>query len=57
MLFAIKIRDDLEKLEEIASLQNKAEDLRSQDKLVKQNFHEDMKNLFELFTDTIKDTS
>ena len=43
MLFKIKIRDDLENLEELASLKNQVEDLRVQDKLGKQNYHEEKK--------------
>ena len=57
MLFAINNREDLENLNELASLQDqlKAEKLR--DKLGKQNFHEDMKKVFEPMTDAIKNTS
>ena len=54
---SIKNRDDLEKLKELASLPSEVEKLRLQDKLVKQNSHEDMKSLYEPLTDTIKDTS
>ena len=45
MLFAIKTRDDLEKLEELASLQNQVEELRLQDKLGKQSFQENIKRV------------
>ena len=57
MLFPIKDREDLEKLNELASLQGQVKAVRLQDKLGKQNFHEDMKKVFEPMTDTIKNTS
>ena len=57
MLFPTKNRDDLAKLEQLASLQNQVEELRLKDKLGKQKFHEDMKKLYEPLSDTIKDTS
>ena len=57
MLFPIKDREDLEKLKELATLQNQVEAVRLQDKLGKQNFHEDIKKLYEPLTDTIKDVS
>ena len=43
MMFAINNREDLDKLEELASLQDQVKVVRLQDKLGKQNFHEDMK--------------
>ena len=57
MLFPIKNREDLEKLNELVSLQNQVKSVRLQDKLRKQNFHEDMKKLYEPLTDTIKNVS
>ena len=57
MLFAIKNRQDLESLDELASFKCQVEDLRLQDNLGKQNFHEDLKNIYEPFTNTIKDSS
>ena len=57
MLFPIKDREDLEKLKELATLLNQVKAVRLQDKLGKQNFHEDMKNLYEPLTDTIKNVS
>ena len=57
MLYSIKDREDLGKLEELASLQNQVKTVRLQDKLGKQNFHEDLKKLYEPLTDTIKNTS
>ena len=57
MLFPIKDREDLEKLNELVSLQDQLKTVRLQEKLGKQNFYEDMKNVFEPMTDTIKHTS
>ena len=49
-MFAIRNREDLENLEELASLKNKVEEF-------KQYSHENMKKLFEPVTDTLKSTS
>ena len=57
MLFAINDGEDLENLNELASLQDQVKAVRSQDKLGKQNFHEDLKKVFEPVTKTIKDVS
>ena len=57
MLYSIKDREYLEKLEGLASLQNQVKEVRLQDKLGKQNFHENVKKLHEPLTDTIKDVS
>ena len=57
MLFPIRNREDLEKLNEAVSLQNQVKVVRLQDKLGEQNFHEDMKEVFEPLTDTLKKTS
>ena len=57
MLYAIKNIVDLEKLEELASLQHQVKDLRLQNRLGHQNFHEVEKTVFEPPTKTIKDTS
>ena len=57
MLFPIKNRQDLEKLNEAVSLQNQVKVVRLQDKLGEQNFHEDMTKVFEPLTDTLKKTS
>ena len=56
-MYSIKNRNDLEKLHESASIQYQEEELRLQDKLVKQNFHENVKKIYEPPTDTIKYTS
>ena len=45
MLFPIKDREDLEKLNELVWLQDQVKVVRLQDKLGKQNFHENMKKL------------
>ena len=42
MLYSIKNREDSEDLEELVQLQSKVEEVRLQDKLSKQNFHEKM---------------
>ena len=57
MLFPIKNREYLEKLEEPASLQNQVKVVGLPDKLPKQNFHEVMKIVFEPVTDTKRNTS
>ena len=57
MLYSIKNVEDLEKLEQLASLQNQVKAVRIQDRVGKQKFHEDMKKLYEPLTDTIKNTS
>ena len=57
MLYLIKNGDDLEKLNELVSLQNQIGELRLQDKIGKENLHEHMKKVFEPVTISIKDTS
>ena len=57
MLYAIKNVDDLENLNELASLQDQVKVVRLQDKLGKQNFHEDMKKVFEPVTKSLESTS
>ena len=57
MLFPIRNLEDLQNLNEAVSLQNQVKDVRLQDKLGKQNFHEDMTKVFEPLTDTLKKTS
>ena len=57
MLFAINNREDLDKLEELASLQDQVKVVRLQEKLGKQNFHEDMKKVFEPVTKSLENTS
>ena len=57
MLYSIKDREDLENLEELVSLQDHVKVIRLQDKLGKQNFHEDMKKVFEPITKSLENTS
>ena len=57
MLYSIKDREDLENLEELVSLENQVKIVKLQDKLGKQNFHEDMKKVFEPVTKTLEETS
>ena len=57
MFYAIEKKDELENLEELASLKNRVEEVQIQDEVSKLNFHENVKKDFEPFTDTIKSTS
>ena len=57
MLYSIKNEEDLEKLNELVSLQDQVKAVRLQDKLGKQNFHEDMKKVFEPVTKSLEKTS
>ena len=57
MLYTIKNYDDLENLNELASLQDQVKTVRLQDKLGKQNFHGDMKKVFEPVTKSLENTS
>ena len=57
MLYSIKDREDLENLNELVLLQDQVKTVRLQDKLGKQNFHEDMKKVFEPVTKSLENTS
>ena len=57
MLYSIKDREDLENLNELVSLQDQVKTVRLQDKLGKQNFHEDMKKVFEPVNKSLEITS
>ena len=57
MLYSIKDREDLENLNELVSLQDQVKVITLQDKHGKQNFHEDMKKVFELVTKSLENTS
>ena len=57
MLYSNGIRVYLKNLQELASLQNHVEEVRLQDKLGKQNFHENLRKVFEPVTDTVENTS
>ena len=56
-MFPIRNIEDLQNLNELVSLQDQVKVVRLQDKLGKQNFHDNMKKLYEPLTDTIKNTS
>ena len=49
-MYSNKDREYLENLEELISLQTQVKVVRQQDKLGKQNFHEDMKKVIEPVT-------
>ena len=55
MLYSIKNREDLEN--ELVSLQDQVKTVKLQDKLGKQNFHEDLKKVFEPITKSLENTS
>ena len=57
MLYSIKNIEDLEKLNEAVSLQKQVQEVRLQNKLGDQNYHEHMNKLFKPMTDAIKNTS
>ena len=57
MLYSIKDREDLKELEELVSLQNQVKVVKLQDKLGEQNFHGDMKKVFEPVTKSLENTS
>ena len=57
MLYAIKNREDLENLEGLASLENQVKVVKLQDKLGEQNFHENVKKVFEPVTKSLENTS
>ena len=57
MLYSIKNREDLEKLEDLVSLQEQVKVVKLQDKLGEQNFHEDIKKVFEPVTKSLKNNS
>ena len=50
MLYPFGNAEDLQKTNELVSLENQVKVVRLQDKLSKQNFHEDVKTVSELFT-------
>ena len=57
MTFPVRNVEDLQNLNEAVSLQNQVKVVRLQDKLGKQNFHEDLKEVYEQLTNTLKNTS
>ena len=56
-MFPIKNREVLQNLNELASLQDQVKAVRLQDKLGKQNFHEDMKKVFKPVTKSLESAS
>ena len=57
MMFPFKDGGDLQKLIELFSLKNQVQEVRLQDKLGKQNYHENAKKRYKPMTDAIKNTS
>ena len=57
MIFPIRNIEDSQNLNAAVSLQNQVKVVRLQDKLGKRNFHEDIKEVFEPLTNTLKKTS
>ena len=53
MMFPFKDTEYLQKLSELFSLKNQVQQVRLQDKLGEQNYHEDAKKLFKPMTDEI----
>ena len=51
MLYSIKNIEDLEKLNEAISLQKQVQEIRLQNKLGNQNYHEGMNKFFKPMTD------
>ena len=57
MIYAIKNREDLKELDELDDLKSKGKQVRLLEKICKQGYNCDLKELFEPITDTIKNTS
>ena len=57
MLYPINNREDLQKLNDAVLLQNQVQEVRLQNKLGDQNYHEDIKKFFKPMTDELKNTS
>ena len=57
MLYSIDNRQELEKIEELVSLQDQVNEVRLQDKLGEPNFQQITSKLFEPMTDAIKNAS
>ena len=55
-MFAIRNVEALQNLNEAVSLQNQVKVVRLQEKLGKQNFHEDLKEVFEPTTKSLENT-
>ena len=57
MLYPINNREDLQKLNDAVLLQNQVQEVRLQNKLGDQNYHEDINKFFKAMTDELKNTS
>ena len=57
MMFPIKNVEDLQNLNEAVSLRNQVKVVRLQNKLGKQNFHENLEEVFEPVTKSLEKTS
>ena len=57
MLYSIKNVEDLQKLNDLVSLENQVNEVRLQDRLGAENYHQDSKKLFKPMTDALKNTS
>ena len=57
MLYPINNREDLQKLNDAVLLQNQVQEVRLQNKLGDQNYHEDIDKFFKPMTDELKNTS
>ena len=57
MFYSIKDREDLKKLDDLASLQTQVKAVRLQDKLCTQNFDRDMKKVLKPATKSLEKTS
>ena len=57
MLFPIKNREDLKNLNDAVLLQNQVQEVRLQNKLGDENYHDDINKFFKPMTDELKNTS
>ena len=57
MLYSIKNIEDLEKLEELASLHNQVKAVRLHDTLGEQNYYQNSENIFEPMTNAMRNAS
>ena len=57
MMFPTRNIEDLQNLNQAVSLRNQVKVVRLQNRLGKQNFHEDMEEVFEPLTNTLKKNS
>ena len=57
MLCSIENVEELSNLNNLVSLQSQVKEIRLQDKLGKENYHENIRKLYEPLNDTIKNTS